>query len=347
VNKIRFSSIDIARGIAVTLMIVSDLPTLISMGIVRYFAGKCAAPFFIIVAGLSYELFISSRTQRGLESKEISFESFLKSIFLLVIVMIPLFFGSLLYPERFQFAFHWDVFQIIAVGYLIGIILKRNWKLEIIAIVLIFLVMYLLKTYFYNWSNFFLTGNIPPFPYLAYFIFGRLMSEIYSSKSKIHKNITIYIITGIAFLLIYVCIILILKPGFLESDRGEPLFFIFLCSVIFLILISLNYFVDKKKIKIPLIGFERIGKIAFTSYYLFFVIELAIYPYINNHFLINFNYTTLLITYIGSYMIIILILSFVERIWSRYDYAFGIEWLLRNGVNKTMQFLKGVLKINI
>jgi hypothetical protein len=338
-NVTRFSSIDIVRGIAVTFMILSDLPTIISMGILILIANRLATPFFLVISGLSYELFISSRLERGISSSKISLESFWRAILLLLIVMIPLYFGSLFYPNKFQFEFHWSIFQIIAVGYLIGIILKRNLKLEIFSIFLIFLLTFILNTYFFDYFKFFLTGEMPPFPYLAYFIFGRVISEIYLSKDKILDDNLLITISCISSLLIFVFTILLLKLDFFKLNRGDLAIFTLLCSTIFLAVILLNYIIDKKKIKIPFFEhFERIGKIAFSSYYIFYILELAIFPFINRHFLNNFNSVLLLLFYICSYILIVLLLSFVERIWSKYNYAFGVEWLLRNGVKKIMNF---------
>ena len=92
ISKIRYSSLDVTRGFSFTLMILSDIPVLVSMGVIPGIAFQLASPFFLIVAGLSYEFFVSSRLKSGLRSREIALESFFRSILLLLIVMVPLYF---------------------------------------------------------------------------------------------------------------------------------------------------------------------------------------------------------------------------------------------------------------
>jgi len=121
VRLIRYASLDILRGIAISAMIIADTPAIISKGAFMPFCGVIALPFFLICSGISYEFYIDSRLQRGLAKNELSIETIFRVVVLLFIAEISLFEGYILYPGHFKFGFYWGVFQLIAAGYLFSI----------------------------------------------------------------------------------------------------------------------------------------------------------------------------------------------------------------------------------
>ena len=100
------------------------------------------------------------------------------------------------------------------------------------------------------------------------------------------------------------------------------------------------YLTDVKEIKSPLqISLVRWGKVSFSLYYIHFVVIIAgliIAP------LIISDFTTKglqIYQYFIFVAITILIIEIFSRIWEKYDFIFGIEWIMnliskRSPINK-------------
>jgi hypothetical protein len=319
-------------------MLIADMPTLIPHGIFASFCGLIASPFFLIISGISYEFFLASRLLKGISEKELSFESFFRAVILLIIVAIPLFIGSILYPEKFTPGFHWSIFQIIAVGYLIGIFIKRNIKLEFLLVIGIFALYYILNAFFSSTFSFFLSGELPPLPYLAYFFVGRMGVEVYSMKKTFNKKNFYLFLLSVLFLAVIIIFLKISPLSLFYRSRDNIIMFSLISIWVILLTIAFHTCVDLKHRKNFLLKpFERIGKIAFSSYYILYVLWLAVFPVLNSYFLIHFSYVALAGMYILLVILIVLLLSIFENKWSEYNYKFGIEWLLREGVKFVMK----------
>ena len=114
----RITSIDVCRGIAIISMITADIPVVknvgmnIAIGIIRPCAGMFAAPFFLFIAGFSYELFVISRLERNRNTIPLNIETFWRAIILLAITQILFFSGVLFFPSKFTLGFNSSIFFI-------------------------------------------------------------------------------------------------------------------------------------------------------------------------------------------------------------------------------------------
>lgn len=285
----RLASIDFARALAIICMLAAHL--LPNSMLLRAFA----APSFLLLAGLGYEFLIRSR-------KDIC-EVIGRSI---ILYFVPLIIGTLigisllnegvpvsLMAYSFNF-FRWNIFQVIAVGYLLGMIL-RNTNTRILAIIFSFLLS--------NWESALTTGVFPVLPWISYFIIGQIAYDL----RRISKP-------AIIVLLVISLVPLVVYPAdFVASNRTFIPIVIAISSAVLLTLNGAKV-IDRYNITIGL------GRITFSAYYFITAIiyGMKIFP-------VSTQFRWALV--VGA----ILFLSLWEILWRRYNYIFGMEWLLREG----------------
>ena len=135
----RVSSLDVTRGLSIVLMIEAHI--LISIPFLTKYSAFFAAPLFLVIAGVSYQLFLKSRIKKGLNSRIIYMETFWRSITLFIVTFSITIIGLLMVPWYYQsigngwvnlFNIPWTVFEAISIGYILGILINKNIKLKII-----------------------------------------------------------------------------------------------------------------------------------------------------------------------------------------------------------------------
>lgn len=317
----RIPSIDIGRGFAICCMLAAHIP--VTLWLITGIGSMCAPPFFLLISGISFEFFMDSRIQKNISHKSIFLESFSRSVFIYLLPLIPYFAVCLFFPEKFPFQLiHWGVFQVIAVGIILGFFFHGNWKLKVISMFAAFFITIVVQTFFFNYLGFLLSDFTPVLPWIAYFIMGQLIYEVYKRDSFTSSKLLIIAIISFIFSIVFFNYSNI--PFNIYSRNQVPAFLL-LSSIFFLIQSFLIIFVDKMhKFERVLNPLKRIGKIAFTSYYLSFPLVFGA-----GFIITKYNLSRLFV--IPAILLIICILAIMERYWEKYSFKYGFEWIVRKG----------------
>lgn len=328
-QKSRYLSVDIVRGLAILIMIEAHLAVLGTLGVLNDYATIFAGPFFLIAAGLSYELFILSRTKKKIAITDIFLESTFRAFTLIILTVFPIFILSITRIINIS-PIHWTIFIVISLGYIIGYITHRSTTLKIISIIIVFVCTFMIKLY-QTPLSFLAEGQFPVLPFIAYFILGQVIVMLYNGwdVSKYKKvaliiTLTICILSGIV-LLVY------LNIQFDQSNRNTIPMFLIISGIQTFIILLLRDSVDKNNLFSRLLKpIGNLGLISFSAYY----IHLGIIYALSNIFL----RVNLVIPPISTLLFLIAIticIIVIERVWRNYDYIFGFEWLLRK-ISKIM-----------
>ncbi len=325
----RLPSVDVCRGIAVIGMVAGDIPTV--MNISNYYEFLFVPGFFLFIAGVSYELFVISRTERQKNSTVRNLETFWKAIILLAITQGIFFAGVLLFPSRFAMEFNSSLFLVISVGYLLSIVIPGKLVYHVPFIIVPFiLVNYLnpVPTMF----SFLFSDPFPLLPFVSYFFTGRAVMIVYEKMNDLPmKNRKIVIFSAV--------FVAIMALGFWLSEipitgaaRTEFPGFLLLAGLMTCILSVLSFCHARiKGFDFFLSPFERTGRIAFSAYYAFYALELLLFPYLNRIFIKNLDPDAQMTVYCLSIISILFLTAGIEKIWRKSGYLFGLEWALRSG----------------
>jgi hypothetical protein len=336
----RLPSVDICRGIAVIGMVAGDLPTVINIS--NYYEFLFVPGFFLFIAGVSYELFVLSRTERHKNVTARNIETFWKAIILLAITQGIFFAGVLLlFPSKFSMAFNSSLFLVISAGYLLSVFIPGKLLYQIPAIIIPFLLLNYL-----NPSGMFLflfSHPFPLIPFISYFFAGRAVMVVYERMHDLAmKNVKI--VFGSAVLIAAMALVFrLFSLTFTDTTRAELPGFLLLAGVMTGILSVLSVCHHRiKGFDFFLSPFERAGRIAFSAYYGFYALELTLIPYLNRALIRNFDPEIQMVAYVLSIIIILFLIAGFEKIWRKSGYKFGMEWALRYG---SAYFTKLTLKV--
>jgi peptidoglycan/LPS O-acetylase OafA/YrhL len=216
---------------------------------------------------------------------------------------------------------------LIGVGYILGLIVRRGWKTKVAAVVLVFLITLMADTVGVLG---FLMHGFGFLPWINYFILGSLMHELY--RNKVFQNTYALLIVPLALVAASSALFVYSGIAFSIDTRNEVSMVLLLASLGLLMLSFLIYVSDRRGLFNTILSpFERVGKIAFSVYYLHFGFIFAIEVMIG-------YYTLPSITFVVFLLFTIMIFALLERAWQRREYRFGLEWLLRKSA-ATMQSL--------
>ena len=298
----RDSSIDAMRGLAVLMMAEVHIP--VSTGLFQWTSNFLAVPFFLMIAGMSYELFVSAKPRAKIVTMS-------RALALYLITLIGEFIGSALWPAHYHFGL-WlsTVFQVIVVGYILGVLIPGDLRSRLIlfsgAIVLFFIV----EEFDIPRTSFLTSGVFPILPWITYFLFGRLIQDIYSSTSQFLTKTRCFF--GISL------IGLGIHSHYIGTQELLLLPSIFLLFTLYILrnVNSNNIFYKTN---------SRIGRIAFTAYYIHITIIYIIWVLLAapSDLLWYWNFTIL--------VIIAAFLSKLESFWRNYNYILSVEYFFRQG----------------
>lgn len=207
---------------------------------------------------------------------------------------------SIVTPAYLYNFLKWNIFQVIAVGYLLGIIL-RTQTTRIIAIIFVF--------YFSDASTILTIGAFPLFPRVCYFIVGQIVYGLqYDNRlARIPKKLScVYVMLAIGFSLLFMNL-----PEYLSLQHKLFINFTIISSIV-LILITIARLLDRYELTIG------VGKIAFSAYY---ILSFMLYG-------LQILQTKIIHIYLPSvvvFAIIIISLIGVEQFWRKYNYKYGME----------------------
>lgn len=334
----RFSSLDIMRGLAVVLMIEAHIKILPAFLSLKLFSSILAAPFFLIAAGTGFQLFLRSRREKGHENRFIFLETFFRATILFLVTTSLFIIGIKIFPSSFvdNGIIKWNVFQVIAVGYIFGFFIRKSILNKIIAIISIFVISVLINYFSVNSLYFLIKGIFPVIPWVSYFIFGQIVYEVYDKNNFTIKN-NLRMIGYSSFFLIFNILIIYLFPyEFVSSGRScFPEFLLISSIFLFLIVIMIRWVDLKKPLRKICLPFASIGKIAFTAYYLQTLLVVLSYDFI-------FNSVPQGIANIIILLLVIMSFTIFEKLWRPYNYVFGLEWILRRGTKLIMFHIKKI-----
>lgn len=338
-DAIRNRSIDIARGTAIVLMMQNHLLALVPYeGLLNNITSLLSpASFFLLVSGVSYEFFFKSRLTRYSDKKIMFFEILYRALLLVFVDIMILLVGSILWPSIYSFAISWGVIEVIAFGYLFGYFFRNELKSKIfMTIGLIFLMVTLNSNILNNVTLFNLSTTL--LPKLIYFQSGRIIHNLLMSESKKKYLSIISILVLICnVLIIYLFHLNIYDIGWVGINRWKFPLILIIIGNIFIFIASINKINTNTILSLFLSHIERLGKIAFTVYFvhvglifvtLTFILKffpnIIIKPSFSLHFFIL--------------IVFIIFFSSVEKYWSRHEYIFGFEWIVRKGSKYMAEF---------
>jgi surface polysaccharide O-acyltransferase-like enzyme len=308
-------------------MIEAHLRPIASLGDITEFCWLFAAPLFIMVSGIGYQFFLSSRRERGNSERRLFFESLTRAIVLFALTLIPSLYRLITQPSDFgAYLSQWSVFQVIAVGYAVGVLFSKSLLVQVISIPAIMLLSIAMSSE--DALDPLTTGLFPLFPYLAYFLIGQTLSRFYLDRRFKEIRTPALSAISIAFFLVISTIVLASGTSPVRANQSEPVIILLMASILLLFLVPLMRVADRKeKTPVLLRPLGGVGKIAFSSYYLhrgaiyalsmlFAYLGLSALPAIVN--------PILLVVFIAA-------LALLEWQWKRINYFLGMEWFLRKG----------------
>ena len=307
-----------------------------------YFFGYLAAPFFLIVSGISYHLFIKKRIDEELSRSKIFFEVLKRAIFIFVVsTSFQIFFGFIL-GMKIESFIYWSVFQVISFSMVLFYLIqfcKQSLRIVLHFILIIFLILFefIIKSYNLTFLFILVEGTFEFVPWASFYLFGLLFGELYLSFSNemLYKKLISLIIIGICSF-----IFIVIWMSYFKFYYYIPYFFpnFIIMIGIFCFLSSIFYYVlDVRKLNFYLQeSLIRWGKLAFSIYYIHLGIISAgiiLFPVF-----INEIYTNGFLPY---HFILILIIFFVAliiftKIWQKYNYILGIEWIMTKIIGKSL-----------
>lgn len=337
----RYHSVDISRGFAVTLMIQAHLILFIAYsGSLTIIASLFSpAPFFLIIAGLSFDLLYQSRQNKKISENLIYVEVVTRAAVLVFIDIALLFLGSFFLPSLYTFKIYWGVFQVIAAGYIIGLFIPKKFLSLSISI----LILCFLKIVFGFYNNDLFSGlSSELIPMLIYFQLGRGLFYLYNKnnylnfqKIRILFVLLVFSITFSFFLFVNFQI----KISEIFPNRYSLLMITFIFSNVITLIIILKILEEKFSFLLFLLKpFERVGKIAFTIYILNIIIIYCLILLTTTLFpTISIPIHSQLL-YLLCFFTMIYLLSVFEKYWGQWNYFLGFEWILRNCSNFVVKY---------
>ncbi|MHA1440148.1 MAG: heparan-alpha-glucosaminide N-acetyltransferase domain-containing protein [Promethearchaeota archaeon] len=343
-NK-RLNSLDFLRGLAIILMIQYHIFKFwISQNLGLYeriieLLGNIAAPFFVLISGFSFNLFINNHLQKELSKTKIFVEILKRALFIFFIsTTIKFLFGRFLNLE-FQFLY-WSIFQLVAISMIVFsfILILRKWRIIyfIFLIITVFMVTHLIYLYNLEFLKIFTKGSFPFIPWVNLFIFGLIIGTIYEKFSEeLYKDLSKLFIILVVIIILFFCFFWINSIEYLNLNL-----FLF-AFALFLILFSISYiFLDIRKVEFKLNNvLIRWGKLAFSIYYIHFIIITGVLILFSIFFVDFFSIDFQFYHFIIIFIIFLLFIEIFIRIWEKFDYILGLEWLI-NKISKRSLFSK-------
>ena len=308
------------------------------IGDIISFFGSLAAPFFLIISGISFFILIDKRRCGGITKSKVLLEVIKRALFIFTLsTLCQLLFGFI-FLMHISSIIYWSVFQVIAFSMLIFFMipfLKRNLRRSLcfLFLFLIFLIHYAILFFKIEILYILVEGTFPFIPWANCFIFGLLIGDILISSFKEQSNKKLLITLSIGIMTLSIWLLLANRI----SNLTNVSFFIMVFGI-FLTLFPICYFIlDVKKLNFiflrTLIGW---GKLSFSIYYIQFAIiagGIIIFPlFLSQWYLYGFS----VYLYILLLLISFLALGLFIKLWHKFDYILGIEWLMNKLIHKTI-----------
>ena len=332
----RYRSLDVLRGCAIISMIQAHVFLLSTTSGLMDILSTLLMPsfFFVMVAGTSFDLLMASRKRRMASAFDIRLEVLLRGGVLLSVDLIMLLFGSIVWPSQYSFGLYWGVFEVIAVGYLLGLILPRSLLSKILSITFLLATILLIETISLNTP---LMDSLKDLlPMLLFFQLGRVMHDLYYNNedrtfSMLRRGglIVPLVFFFLGYLIAYWC-----NPDrsnlewIIESNGLHSIAVIF--GNILLLYHIFAVIVDRHGIRARTLHIvERIGRISFSIFFLHIAVIYLVRLLLEALGLDEILPFTSPLWNIVTLISLVLAFYFLERWWALRQYRYGFEWVLR------------------
>ncbi|MDI9436465.1 MAG: heparan-alpha-glucosaminide N-acetyltransferase domain-containing protein [Euryarchaeota archaeon] len=330
----RLSSLDMLRGLAVLLMVEAHITIMIPF--ISELAGVLAAPTFLFVAGLSFQLFLQNRESRALKSLDVFLEVFWRAVALFFITSLITWTANLVLG--WESSVFTNIFVIISTGFLVGYLVRRSFKGKVLAIILVLVLDLLIRGYNVEGLAF-LAGygpglQVSVLPYLCYFFFGQLAYTAYKKENFNCYDNQILLVYALLFFLLNLAVYLTFPYPLVSELRGYlPMLFMVASLLILLLLVLVRVVELDGKLKRWLRPLENLGHVSFTSYYISYA-SFILLGTLQFSQPVPANLLIFLATSGG--------LVLLEKHW-RPSYRYGLEWWYRRvsawGLSHTQKYL--------
>jgi peptidoglycan/LPS O-acetylase OafA/YrhL len=239
---------------------------------------------------------------------------------------------------------YWGVFQVLAFGYLFGIFFKNTLSSKAASILGLALLILVIDTFFSGNATLISLAETL-LPMLIYFQFGRILFYLNDRKYQPRLIKRIPALTVLFFALVLPCCFL--APGYsaLLLNRMSLLSVAIICGTMFMILLYLIRFVDAAdRYPVLLKPLERVGKMAFTIFYLHFIMILIMTRAAS--MLLPAGALPINSLFLNVLLIILFVLALaaLERQWSKYGYKYSVEWIFREGTRLLVAVTQRIVK---
>ena len=190
-----------------------------------------------MISGFSYDLFLTSREKKIVNPTLIYIESFIKGFLIYLIPLLPYIVACILIPRFTFYLFHWGVFQVIGIGYIFGFFVPSNTISKVAIIIMVFVSNFLMRIFFHETFSFLITDTFPLFPWIAYFLFGRIVYDLSQNKYCGDRNNLIF---SVLIFLVSIFIFDINNADFVSLTREQIPMFLLLASLQVVILFILR-----------------------------------------------------------------------------------------------------------
>lgn len=315
----RLSSVDILRGLAVLFMVEAHIAIIIPF--FSDLAVTFAAPAFLLVAGLSFQLFLRNRESRGTSTRDIFREVFWRAMTLFFLTSLITWTANLVGWGGSVFS---NIFIIISTGFLVGFLLRRSFRGQILAVILILVLDLVIRAYQVQ-ALAFLAGDVQGLqvsilPYLCFFFFGQIASKAYKQDNFNRYDNQVLLFYGLLFFMLNLAVYLAFPYPLVGELRGYTPLLLMVASLLLLLALVLVRVVELDGgLRRWLRPLENLGRISFTSYYLTYISFLV---------LGSFQFSSAVAVNLLLFMGTSLGLVVLERLWRPY-YRYGLEWAYR------------------
>ena len=296
-------------------------------------SGQFAAPFFLIISGISFFLYMNKKISEEISEKEIFIDVLKRAIFIFVVsTLISFLFGFLIYLERISISIiYWSIFQVIAFGMIFFVFipfLSRQLRILIYfsLIFLIFLLNIIIIYYKIDLLYIFVKGgDFPFFSFSTLFLFGMFLGEliIFSFPERFKYWFVFSIPIGIISIIIYILWVNMLTLYIMSFGIFMNTF-----SIIY-------YYTDLKNMDNRLNRtIKKWGRFSFSLYYIQFgiiVIGIYLFPIVLGDFYLE-GFISFIIIMIFFYIG----LEIMFRIWEKYNFIFSLEWFMSKITQKSL-----------
>ncbi len=335
-NITRLSSLDILRGLAVIFMVEAHIA--IVLPFFTELAGIFAAPAFVFVAGVSFQLLLRNRETKGMNTPDTFLEVFWRAatLFLMTSAItwtadLVLGLGSSVFT---------NIFVIISTGFIVGFLVRKSLKGKILAIISVLVINFLIRFYQIQ-ALAFLTGDlyqdviyISVLPFVSFFIFGQIAYEAYKSNNYNIKDNNFLLVYAALFFLLNLALYLAFPYPFNMQGRDYTPELLMMASIFILVTFLTVRVVDLQgKLRFWLRPLENMGKISFTGYYISYI-SFIVLGTIQFQQPVQASVLIFLVTSAG--------LVVLERLW-RPQYRYGFEWFYRKISARALDFTKKII----